>query len=57
MERFVLWFAVGFACALGAFVVAGLLCKTGEKLRSLRRAGWTCVIARLAQEQIGRAHV
>jgi len=45
MERFVLCFAVCFACALGACVVAGLLCQTGEKLRSLRRAGWACVIA------------
>lgn len=45
MERFVYYLAVSFACALGAFVVAGLLCKTGEKLRTLRRAGWTCVIA------------
>lgn len=44
MERFVYCFAVSFACALGAFVVAGLLCKTGEKLRALRRAGWACVL-------------
>ena len=45
MERFVFLLAVSFACALGAFVVAGLLCKVGEKLRSLRRAGWTFIIA------------
>lgn len=45
MERFVYCLAVSFACALGACVVAGLLCKTGEKLRALRLAGWTCVIA------------
>lgn len=45
MARLVIWLAVGFACALGVFVVAGLLCKTGEKLRALRRAGWACVIA------------
>ena len=45
MAQFVFWLAVGFACALGACVVAGLLCKTGEKLRALRRAGWACVLA------------
>ena len=45
MAQFVFWLAVGFACVLGACVVAGLLCKTGEKLRALRRAGWACVLA------------
>lgn len=45
MARLVLWLAVGFSCVLGACVVAGLLCKAGEKLRALRRAGWACVIA------------
>lgn len=45
MAQFVFWLAVGFACVLGACVVAGFLCKTGEKLRMLRRAGWACVLA------------
>lgn len=45
MAQFVFWLAVGFACVLGACVVAGLLCKTGEKLRAIRRAGWACVLA------------
>ena len=45
MAQLVFWLAVGFACVLGACVVAGLLCKTGEKLRALRRAGWACVLA------------
>lgn len=45
MAQFVFWLAVGFAGALGACVLVGLLCKTGEKLRALRRAGWACVMA------------
>lgn len=45
MARVVFWLAVCFSCALGAFVAAYLLCKTGEKLRALRRAGWACVLA------------
>ncbi len=45
MAQLVLWLAIGFACALGACVIAGLLCKTGEKLRMIRRAGWACVLA------------
>ena len=48
MARLVLWLAVGFSCVLGACVAAGLLCKTGEKLRTLRRAGWACVLAAIA---------
>lgn len=45
MARVVFWLAVCFSCVLGAFVAAYLLCKTGEKLRALRRAGWACVLA------------
>lgn len=45
MARLVFWLAVGFSCALGAFVAAYVLCKAGEKLRALRRAGWACVLA------------
>ena len=45
MAQFVFWLAVGFACVLGACVVAGLLCKTGEKLRTLWRCGWALVVA------------
>lgn len=45
MARVVFWLAVCFSCALGAFVAAYLLCKTGEKLRAIRRAGWACVLA------------
>ena len=45
MARLVLWLAVGFACALGACVLLGLLCKTGEKLRTLWRCGWALGVA------------
>lgn len=45
MQALVFWLAVGFACVLGACVLLGLLCKTGEKLRAIRRAGWACVLA------------
>ena len=40
MAQFVFWLAVGFAC-----VLLGLLCKTGEKLRTLWRCGWALVVA------------
>lgn len=42
MARLVLWLAVGFSCVLGACVAAGLLCGTGEQLRSLWRRLWGC---------------
>lgn len=45
MERLVFWLAVCFSCVLGAFVAAYALCKVGDKLRALRRAGWACVLA------------
>ena len=45
MAQFVFWLAVGFACVLGACVLLGLLCKTGEKLRTLWRCGWALVVA------------
>ncbi len=45
MERVVFWLAVCFSCVLGAFVAAYALCKVGDKLRALRRAGWACVLA------------
>jgi len=45
MQAFVFWIAVGFSCALGACVLVGLLCKTGEKLRTLWRCGWALVVA------------
>lgn len=45
MAQFVFWLAVGFACVLGVCVVAGLLCKTGEKLRTFWRCGWALVFA------------
>ena len=45
MREFVFWLAVGFSCALGACVAAGLLSKTGEKLRALWRCGWALAVA------------
>lgn len=44
MAKFVLWFAVCFACALGSCVALGVLLKLCEKIRALRRAGWACVV-------------
>ena len=45
MERAVFWLAVGFSCVLGAFVAAYVLCKVGDKLRTLWRCGWACMLA------------
>jgi hypothetical protein len=44
MQALVFWIAVGFSCALGACVLVGLLCKTGEKLRTFWRCGWALVV-------------
>lgn len=44
MQALVFWIAICFSCALGACVLAGLACKTGEKLRALRRCGWALVL-------------
>ncbi len=45
MAGVVFWLAICFSCALGACVLVGLLCKTGEKLRTIWRCGWALVVA------------
>ena len=45
MARIVFWLAVGYSCVLGAFVAAYVLCKAGDKLRTLWRCGWACMLA------------
>ena len=62
MARIVFWLAVCFSGVLGACVLVGMLCKTGEKLRELWRGmlecGWACmIIAIIATIHGGTKHI
>ena len=56
MREFVFWLGVGFACALGACVAAGLLCKAGGKMREAARELWRCGFAFVVMAVVAIIH-